>query len=632
MGESDLSSEVNATTVLPAPSLGSYDSSAIARYALDSVGDGTAEDAVGNFDLTVNGGTSTSSIAGDGYLVDGTRDNPEYAAVSATTINGATEATLTGWVKAKENNTYAGIFGHQPFLDSKGGGLTLRKTNSNRLDLFINGRGGGTLPYLDYTPSSSFFGTWRFIACVWTGTDLQLYIDGTKVEEEPADQSEIVDSGVFEVGRYKWADQGNDYYFDGSIDEVRLYDTALSASEIETLYNNPTTKLNSGVSTDSSGDVVVNWTNNDDSSDGGIDVERSTDGFSTVTTVGSGLSASTTSYTDSTVSQGKTYAYRVERNTDHATATSGQESIYVPKQLFRTSVLSGDAVLTATRSSILKERADTIRADGELNATRSVDRPRSATINSASAVTARRKPYTRTRGATVIGDDRVLVTRRTTSPRRTANNGDGSILASRALTKTRTSTLSGAAILRVRRETTKSRISTLRTNASVVTTRNINKQRLGITVGDGVVDGVRYLNKVRASNVYGSNSAVRSHSEFTEVFPDEQTNELSWDFSFDEPFGFVSEWFDETADLPIEVDAFTVVVDTRIVQTYELGVEYDVDGDGEAEYRTDTKTVERDGQTLTFPNLGEPGQYRLYIQQMRLGDYLRAVTVGPTRY
>lgn len=125
---------------------------------------------------------------------------------------------------------------------------------------------------------------------------------------------------------------------------------------------------------------------------------------------------------------------------------------------------------------------------------------------------------------------------------------------------------------------------------------------------------------------------VNSRAEFREVFPDEQTPSLSWDFSFSEPFGFVSEWFTETDDLSIDPDAFTVVVDSSVVDGYEIGVEYDVDGDDDAEYRTDTQTVTRDGETFVFPNLGDDGQYRLYIQQMRPDDYLRAVTVGPTRY
>jgi len=80
----------------------------------------------------------------------------------------------------------------------------------------------------------------------------------------------------------------------------------------------------------SNNNVDLSWTNNDDSSDGGIDVERSTDGFSTVNTVASGLATTATSHTDTTVSEGVEYRYRIERNTDHATATSGTTTVVIP--------------------------------------------------------------------------------------------------------------------------------------------------------------------------------------------------------------------------------------------------------------------------------------------------------------
>jgi hypothetical protein len=72
----------------------------------------------------------------------------------------------------------------------------------------------------------------------------------------------------------------------------------------------------------SSGSISISWTNNDDSSDGGIDVERSSDGGSTWSDVTTGLAPSTTSYDDLSITSGESYQYRIERNTDHATATS----------------------------------------------------------------------------------------------------------------------------------------------------------------------------------------------------------------------------------------------------------------------------------------------------------------------
>lgn len=56
-------------------------------------------------------------------------------------------------------------------------------------------------------------------------------------------------------------------------------------------------------------------------------MERSSDGGSIWSDVTTGLSPSTTSYTDTTVSKGVTYTYRIERNTNHATSTSGTTSV-----------------------------------------------------------------------------------------------------------------------------------------------------------------------------------------------------------------------------------------------------------------------------------------------------------------
>jgi len=132
----------------------------------------------------------------------------------------------------------------------------------------------------------------------------------------------------------------------------------------------------SNVSADSSSsDITVSWTNNDDSLDGGIDVERSTDGFSTVTTVGSSLSPSATSFTDTSVSEGKQYAYRVERNTDHATATSGTASAQLPiTEVASVNAVTGTGALEAV--------------DGAQAETGVVTSPTSATVDAPATTSA----------------------------------------------------------------------------------------------------------------------------------------------------------------------------------------------------------------------------------------------------
>lgn len=65
----------------------------------------------------------------------------------------------------------------------------------------------------------------------------------------------------------------------------------------------------------------LSWTKNDNSSDGGVSVERSTDDGSSWSTIASGFAPSTTSVTDPSLPSGETdYKYRVVRSTPHATS------------------------------------------------------------------------------------------------------------------------------------------------------------------------------------------------------------------------------------------------------------------------------------------------------------------------
>lgn len=71
-----------------------------------------------------------------------------------------------------------------------------------------------------------------------------------------------------------------------------------------------------------SSSVDLTWTNNDDSSDGSIDVYRSSDGGSSWSEISNNLSPNTSSFTDSSISAGNTYQYYVYRTTSHTNAQS----------------------------------------------------------------------------------------------------------------------------------------------------------------------------------------------------------------------------------------------------------------------------------------------------------------------
>jgi len=89
-----------------------------------------------------------------------------------------------------------------------------------------------------YVPGNSIVAdsTWHHIAAVFNGTDVRIYVDG-QLNNTPSVHSVTVYSsdGSFHIGttlRF-----GSAYNFIGSIDEIRLYDRALDATEIAALYS-----------------------------------------------------------------------------------------------------------------------------------------------------------------------------------------------------------------------------------------------------------------------------------------------------------------------------------------------------------------------------------------------------------
>jgi hypothetical protein len=94
---------------------------------------------------------------------------------------------------------------------------------------------------------------WHHITAVYTGTELKLYVDGSLDTSMSATVDSIGDSSAnLGIGSGLYSSYGGTY-FDGDIDEVRLYERALSAEEIEQLYlrgkpyhGNYTRTVNSG--------------------------------------------------------------------------------------------------------------------------------------------------------------------------------------------------------------------------------------------------------------------------------------------------------------------------------------------------------------------------------------------------
>ncbi len=134
--------------------------------------------------------------------------------------------TLEAWVKFPADLTdYVGIINKRDvfyFVISKYERIRFR---------FWNASGGiQAMHIVNYLLSVN---TWYHVACTYDGTWVKIFVDGDEKYANDNDAGEQLNSNnnPITIGKYFPS-----YYFNGAIDEVRIYNKALSAVEVKNHY------------------------------------------------------------------------------------------------------------------------------------------------------------------------------------------------------------------------------------------------------------------------------------------------------------------------------------------------------------------------------------------------------------
>lgn len=105
--------------------------------------------------------------------------------------------------------------------------------------------------------------TWTHVVCTYDGSFLNTYINGLFISKIAASGNIAYDSsGLFGIGAYAAGSSGWNFY-KGNIDDVRVYNRALSANEISQLYNSSVYTRYfyvSNVNRDGSGNIAASGT------------------------------------------------------------------------------------------------------------------------------------------------------------------------------------------------------------------------------------------------------------------------------------------------------------------------------------------------------------------------------------
>jgi chitodextrinase len=227
-GNTTTSAGVNVTVentgLPPAPGL-------VASYGFDEGAGTAAADSTGNSNHgTVNGPAWTIGRFGQALSFDGTNDR--VSVPDSATLDLTTGMTLEAWVKPTALGTAwkTVLFKH-------------RNSNATNMVYVLYGNRNTSVPNTEVTVGTSVraangssqlpLNVWSHLASTYDGATLRLFVNGTQVGSLASTGNIATSTGDLWIGGNNvWSE-----WFSGAIDEVRVYNRALTAAEIQADMN-----------------------------------------------------------------------------------------------------------------------------------------------------------------------------------------------------------------------------------------------------------------------------------------------------------------------------------------------------------------------------------------------------------
>jgi hypothetical protein len=180
----------------------------------------------GNNGTWTNSPVSVGGKFGTALEFDGT--NNKYVDINSAPEFNTPHVSVSAWAYTDTWIDTTGIVGRDDSSTNRDWGLGLGSiSNSFRFHAFI-----GNTQYNAQSTTNFSTAAWHFLVGTYDGANLKLYVDGTLVATTPIVGSMDTDTKNIHIGK-----KGTAEYFDGKVDEVRVYNRALSQSEVTNLYN-----------------------------------------------------------------------------------------------------------------------------------------------------------------------------------------------------------------------------------------------------------------------------------------------------------------------------------------------------------------------------------------------------------
>ena len=206
-----------------------YPTTNVAYYKLDN----SAEDETGNYDGTPTNVNYTFGRFGQAGVFNGSSGYID------TTYNFGTDSSysISLWMKTSITSTRHFLYGVFPSSGANNGpGFAFGISASNTFEfIFAN----GSAAWVDTSISAASYtnGNWHNLILVVNDTLVKLYADGNTTpianltSSVSAGTSTSDDLSLGRLGSYPG------FYFNGKIDQVRIFSSALTSTQVESLYN-----------------------------------------------------------------------------------------------------------------------------------------------------------------------------------------------------------------------------------------------------------------------------------------------------------------------------------------------------------------------------------------------------------
>jgi len=206
----------------------------VSYWKLDENIGTTAYDYLGTYDGTNNGATiNQPGQVGTAYSFDGVDDYVDMGDIGE--LNSVSTFTIVGWINHTDNTATDRVFDK-----IKDGNNDISIAPYWGRIYFEIGNGGNTYAYWNGYSSTIPSGQWYHLAAVFDGSGAtntdraKIYVNGV---ERSLTFSGSIPSSTADLSGYSFSLSRPSDDFDGVMDEVAIFNNALSASEILDLYN-----------------------------------------------------------------------------------------------------------------------------------------------------------------------------------------------------------------------------------------------------------------------------------------------------------------------------------------------------------------------------------------------------------